>query len=81
MTTCKEWKKKGFLEEFWNDAHPEDEERKNSKFVDAGGYNWNEREGNWQLGTGRKRRVLKRNKFSLGTESCENIQNLYINKN
>ena len=27
MTTCKIWAKKGSLEEFWNGAHLEDEER------------------------------------------------------
>ena len=27
MTTCKVWTKKGSLEEFWNGAHLEDEER------------------------------------------------------
>ena len=26
MTTCKEWTKKGSLEEFWNDTHLEEEE-------------------------------------------------------
>ena len=27
MATCKEWTKKGSLEEFWNGAHLKDEER------------------------------------------------------
>ena len=31
-----------------------------SKFVDAGGYNRNEREGNFRLGMGRQRRVKKK---------------------
>ena len=26
----------------------------------GGGYNWNEREGNWRLGMGRQRRVKKK---------------------
>ena len=29
---------------------------------------------------GRQRRVEKENTFTLGTEKCENIKNLYINK-
>ena len=47
-----------------------------SKFVDAGGYNGNEREGNWRLGMGRQGGVDKQNKFTLGTERCENTKNL-----
>ena len=50
----------------------------------AGGYNTNEgvRGGgeNWRLGVGRQEGVEKENK-TLGTERCENIKNLYINKN
>jgi hypothetical protein len=38
---------------------------KSSKFVDAGGYNRNEREGNWRLGMGRQREVEKKNIFTL----------------
>ena len=55
---------------------------KTSEFLDAGGYNRNEREreGNWRIGMGQQRRVEKENKFTLGTERCENIKNLYINK-
>ena len=53
---------------------------KASKLVDAGGYNRNERAGNWRLGMGRQGGVEKKNKFTLGTERCENIKNLYINK-
>ena len=55
-------------------------ERKTSKFLDAGGYNRDDREGNWRLGMGRQRRLEKGNKSTLGTERCENIKNLYINK-
>ena len=51
-----------------------------SKVVDAGGYNRNESEGNWRLGVDRQGRVEKENKFTLGTNRCENIKNLYINK-
>ena len=51
---------------------------KTSEFVDAGGYNRNERAGNWRLGMCRQRRVGKENE-SLGTERCENIKNLHIN--
>ena len=29
---------------------------------------------------GRQRRLEKENKFTLGTERCENIKNLYINR-
>ena len=53
---------------------------KTSKFVDTGGYNRNEIQGNWRLGMGRERKVEKENKFTLCTERCENINNLYINK-
>ena len=34
---------------------------KTSKFVDSGGYNKNEREGNWRLVMGRQRRVEREN--------------------
>ena len=53
---------------------------KTSKFVDARGYKRNEREreGNWRLGMGRQIRVEKENKFTSGTERCENIKNLNI---
>ena len=34
--------------------------------------------GIWQLGMGQQRGVGKKNKFTLGTERCENIKNLYI---
>ena len=40
---------------------------KTSKFVDSGGYNRNEREGNWRLGISRERRMEKENKFTIGT--------------
>ena len=53
---------------------------KTSKFVDAGGYNRNEREENWRLAMGRQRRMEKENKFTLGTEKCENTKNPYMNK-
>ena len=49
--------------------------------MDSGGYNRNERKGNWRLGMGRQRRMEKENKFTLGTEICENIKNLHINNN
>ena len=61
----KGWTKKDSLEEFWNGTHLEDEKGKTSKFVDAGGYNWNERAGNFRLGMGRQRGMEKEN---LGTE-------------
>ena len=48
--------------------------------MDAGDYNFNERAGDWRLGMGRQRGVEKENKFTLGTERCENIKNLYIYK-
>ena len=53
---------------------------KTSKFVDAGGYNGNDRAGDWGLGMGRQRGMEKENIFTLGTETFENIKNLYINK-
>ena len=54
--------------------------RKTSKFVKAVGYNRNERAGNWRLGMGRQRKKgEKENKFTLGTERCENIKTLYVN--
>ena len=31
MATCKEWTKRGALEEFWNGAHLEDEEKEDLK--------------------------------------------------
>jgi hypothetical protein len=34
---------------------------KTSAFLDAGGYNRNERAGNWRLGMGRQRGVEKKN--------------------
>ena len=49
--------------------------------MDAGSSDRSERGGNWLLGMGRQRRVEKENKFTLHTERCENIKNLYINKN
>ena len=52
---------------------------KTSKIVDAGGYNRNERE-RVIGGMGRQRRVEKKNKFTFGTERCENFNNMYINK-
>ena len=52
---------------------------KTTKFVDAGVYNRNEREGNWPLGMGRQRGV-ERKKITLGPKRCENIKNLYIIK-
>jgi len=52
-----------------------------SKFMDAGGYNGNERVGNWRFGMGQQRGVDNENKFTLGTVRCENIKNLYIKKN
>ena len=42
-----------------------------SEFLDAGGYKWNERAGNWRLGMGRQRGVEKENTFTLGTGRCE----------
>ena len=44
--------------------------------MNAGGYSRNKREGNWRHGMGRQRRVEKENKFTLGTERCENIKNI-----
>jgi hypothetical protein len=40
---------------------PTGRQRKTSEFLDAGGYNRNERAGNWQLGMGRQREVEKEN--------------------
>ena len=55
--------------------------RKTPKFVNAGSYNRNEREGNLQHGMGRQRRMEKKNKIRiLGREPRENIKTLYINK-
>ena len=48
--------------------------------MDAEGNNGNEKEGDCRLGMGRQRRVEKENKFTLGTERCEHIKYLYINK-
>ena len=50
------------------------------KFLDEGGYNGNERAGDWQLVMGRQRRAKKENKFTIGTERYENIKTLYTNK-
>ena len=36
---------------------------KTLKFVNAGSNNWNEREGNYQHGLNRQRRILKKIKF------------------
>ena len=55
-------------------------EEKTSEFLEAGGYNRNERAGNWRLGIGRQRGVDIENYFTLGRNKCENIKNLYINK-
>ena len=41
---------------------------KTSKFVDAGGYNGNDRKGDWRLRMGRLRGVEKENKFTSDTE-------------
>ena len=41
---------------------------KTSKFVNAGGYNGNERVEDWRLGMGRQRGVEKEDKFTLGIE-------------
>ena len=53
---------------------------KTSKFVDAGGYYRNERAGigdlEWVDREGRR----KKSKFTLGTERCENMKNLYVCK-
>ena len=54
---------------------------KTSKFVDAGDYNRKEREENWRFGICRERSVEKEHLFTLGTERCENIKNLKMNKN
>ena len=64
MTTCKELTKKGSLEEFWNGAHLEGEEMEDIEIHGAGGYNRNEREGNWRLGMGRQRGVEKKSKLT-----------------
>ena len=70
---CKEWTKKGSLEEFWNGAHLEDKKEKTSKYMDAVVYYRKEREGNWWLEMGRQIGVEKKNKFIFGTERCENM--------
>ena len=54
---------------------------KTSKFVDAGGYNTDERgrerererERNWRFEMDRQTRVKRENKFTLGPERCENF--------
>ena len=44
----------------------------------AGGFNGNESErGIGDFGMGRQRGVEKENKYTLGTERCENIKNMY----
>ena len=53
---------------------------KTSELLDARGDNNNERDGNWRFGMRQQKMVEKENKFTLGTEKCENIKNLYINK-
>ena len=83
MATCKRWTKKGSLEEFWNGAHLEDEEREDlgipgGRRLQQECEREREREGNWRLGMGRHKRAEKENKFTLGTERCENIKNMYI---
>ena len=65
------WKNFGMVPT-WNTK-----KEKTSKFVDAGGFNRNEKEGNLRLGMSRQRRVEKENKFTLDTERCENIKNLH----
>ena len=83
MVMCKEWIKKGSSKNFGMMSTSKTKKGKTSKFVDAGGYNRNEREGNFQLGVGRLRRVEKKNKIkTLGTETCENKETVYKkNKN
>ena len=49
-----------------------------SKFRDAGGNSWNEREGSQPRGMDQQERMEKENK-TLSTERCENIDTLYIN--
>ena len=50
--------------------------------MDAGDYNRNEKEGNLRLGMCGQREVEKEiNKFTLGTERCDNIERLCMNKN
>jgi hypothetical protein len=46
MDTGEEWLKEGSLEKFWKGVNQEDEDGKTSKFMDAGGYNRNEGDGN-----------------------------------
>ena len=54
---------------------------KTSKFVDAGGYNRNETEiERGGIGMGRQRSVVNKNEFTLCSERCKNIKNIYINK-
>ena len=55
-------------------------ERKTSKFVDAGSNNRNEKEGNYQHGMGRQRRMKEEEKKTLHTETCANIDSVYMNK-
>ena len=52
--------------------------RKTSKFVGAGS-NRNEKGWDQQHGKDRQKRIEKENKTS-GTERCENIETLYVNK-
>ena len=84
MATCKEWTRKGPWKKFGMVSTWKPKKGKASKFVDAGGYNRNEREREREreeLATSMclQRGAEKKNKFTLGTERCENIKNLYIN--
>ena len=65
--------KKDSLGKFWNVAHLEDEEGED---LEIRGYRRLQQEwerGEWVDGEG-----WTKNKFTLGTERCENIKNLYI---
>ena len=61
MTTCKEWKKKGNLEKFWNGVHLEEEEKEDLEIRGCR----DEREKNNQHGMGRQRRMDKKTKIMI----------------
>ena len=59
MVTRKGWAKKGSLEKFRMVPTWKTKKGKTSELLDAGGYNRNEKAGNWRLGMGRQRGVEK----------------------
>ena len=68
MATCKDWMKKGNLEQFWNGDYLEKEEKEELEIH----YNTNEREGNYKHGMKKKNKIK-----TIGTERCAKIEILY----